>query len=136
MKHSAQTLVQLHAFLMDLYPRTYHVECGEEQRIMFSRMVREAARRGGLSPVWVSLRELRYMPGGIILEHWRERRNQSMATGRKSPVTFEPGSRYEAVAGLAPFLLLRMLPTTLNLLRVYMIEIVPSARHTQSPSAR
>jgi hypothetical protein len=44
MKHSGQTLVQLHAFLMDLCPRTYRVEYGDEQRIVFCLMTREAAR--------------------------------------------------------------------------------------------
>jgi hypothetical protein len=82
-------------------------------------------RQGGLSVIWMSPRELRDVPGAIILEHWWERRAQRMAGERRSPVTIETGSMREATAGMAPVLLLGVLPTTLNRPRVYMIEAVP-----------
>jgi len=93
---------------------------------VFGLAVGEAAQRGGLSLILVGLRELRDMPGAIILEHWREGTEERMVTGRHSSVTNEPGSRCEAMARMAPFLLLGVLPTSLHLLRLYAIAVAPS----------
>jgi hypothetical protein len=124
-RHSIRILSRLYALFLKLYPRTYWVEYGEELQTVFNLAVSEAAKRGGFSLVWMSLREVRALPGAIILEHWQERREQRMTTERGPLFTFEPGSWPEAVAALAPFMLLGVLPTTLSLLRPYTIATAP-----------
>ena len=116
MKRNQRVLVRLYALLLNLYPRAYRVEHAEELRTVFNLTVDEAAQQGGFSVVWMSLRELRDLPGGIIFEHWRERRKREMTTERGSLLIFEPGSWRETLSALAPFLLLGWLPPLLNLM--------------------
>jgi hypothetical protein len=117
-KRSIQILTRLYALLLSLYPRAYQVEYSEELQTVFKLAVNEAAQQGGFSVMWISLRELRDLPGAIILEHWRERRKQRMTTERGSLLTLEPGSWRETLAALAPFLLLGALPPILRLTRL------------------
>lgn len=118
MKRNNRILARLHALLLNLYPRAYHAEYDEELQAVFNLTVNEAAQQGGFSVIWMSIRELRDLPGGIIFEHWRERRKQRMTTERGSLLTFEPGSWRETLAALAPFLLLGLLPPLLRLMRL------------------
>jgi len=122
-KRSIQILTRLYALFLNLYPQAYQVEYGEELRAVFNLAVNEAAQQGGFSLMWMSLRELRDLPGAIILAHWRERRKRRMATERGSLLTIEPGSWRETVAALAPFLLLGALPPIFSLMRLS--EIIP-----------
>jgi len=115
-KRNTRILGRLYALLLNLYPRAYRVEHAEELQAVFNLTVNEAAQRGGFSVIWMSIRELRDLPGGIIFEHWRERRKQRMTTERGSLLTFEPGSWRETLAAVAPFLLLGLLPPLLSLM--------------------
>lgn len=118
MKRSIHILARVYALLLNLYPRAYQVEYGEELETVFNLAANEVAQRGGFSVIWMSLRELRDLPGAIILEHRRERRKQEMTTERGSLLNFEPGSWREAMAALAPFLLFGVFPTFLDYLRL------------------
>ena len=116
MKRNKRILAWLYALLLNLYPRAYRVEHAEELQTVFNLTVNEAAQQGGFSVIGISIRELRDLPGGIIFEHWRERRKQRMTTERGSLLTFEPGSWRETLAAMAPFLLLGLLPPLLRLI--------------------
>jgi len=115
-KRNKRILTRLYALLLNLYPRAYRVEYDEELQTVFNLAVNEAAQQGGFSVIWMSIRELRDLPGGIIFEHWRERRKRRMTTERGSLLTFEPGSWRETLAAMAPFLLLGLLPPLLHLM--------------------
>jgi hypothetical protein len=121
-KRSVQILTWFYARFLNLYPRAYRVEYGEELQAVFNLAVNEAAQQDGFSVMRTSLRELRDLPGAIILEHRRERRKREMATERGSLLSFEPGSWREALAALAPFLFW-LFPTFLNYLP--MSTVVP-----------
>ncbi len=123
MNRCIQLLARLYALLLNLYPRVYQVEYNEERQIVFNMVVHEAAQQGGMTVIWISLRELRDLPGAIILAHRRERGKHKMTTDKDSLLTFEPGSWREAVAALAPFLLFGAFPTFLGYLRL--ATIVP-----------
>lgn len=105
MNRNTRILTRLYAVLLKLYPRSYQVEYGHELQAVFSLALDDEARQGGFSAVWIGLRELRDLPGAIILEHSRERRKHKMGTERASRLDFEPGSWRETLAALAPFLL-------------------------------
>lgn len=64
----------------------------------------------------VALRELTGLPRAILYEHLRERRKQKMTGKFASRFDFEPGSRNEVLAALAPFLLGAALPTFFSLI--------------------
>ena len=105
MSRSTRILARLYAALLKLYPRSYQVEYGQELQAVFNLALDDEARQGGFSPIWTSLRELRDLSGAIIIEHRRERRKHKMGTERASRLDFEPCSRRETLAALAPFLL-------------------------------
>ena len=126
MNRSIRLLTHLYSLLLNLYPRSYRAEYGEELQTVFFLSVQEAAQRGWLSVTRASLRELRDLPGAILLKHWQERRKRSMATDRSSVFTSDPGSWREVVAALSPFILWGVLPTALHLLRVYAIAVAPT----------
>lgn len=105
MNRSARIPALLYAVLLKLYPRSYQAEYGHELQAVFNLALDDEARQGGFSLVCIGLRELRDLPGAIILEHRRERRRQVIGTEKASRLDFEPGSRRETIAALAPFLL-------------------------------
>lgn len=119
MTRGIRILTRLYASMLGLYPRAYWVEYGDELKAVFNLAMGEAAQRGGLSVMWLSLRELRDLPRAIIHEHWQERRRRAMAQEPRSLFTFEPGSLREAMMGVAPFLMFGAFPAFLGYLRVH-----------------
>ncbi len=71
---------------------------------------------GRAEVIVVFLRELAGLPKAIIYEYLRERRKMKMAGKFASRFDFEPGSRNETLAALAPFLLFGALPVLLTYL--------------------
>jgi len=124
-KRNKRILARLYALLLNLYPRAYRVEYDEELQTVFNLTVNEAAQQGGFSVIWMSIRELCDLPGGIVFEHWRERRNLRMTIERGSLLTFEPGSWRETLAALAPFLLIGLLPPLLSLIIPFRSLLIP-----------
>lgn len=118
MRQSTRILIRLYGFLLKLYPRAVRAEYGEELLAVFCLMADEAAEQGGASMIGLSLRELRDLPGAALLEHWQERRKLAMATERGSRFAFEPGSWREALAAVAPFVLLGAFPAAINALHL------------------
>ena len=51
MRRSIQILTRLYALLLNLYPRAYRVEYGEERQAVYTLAVDEAAQQGGFSVI-------------------------------------------------------------------------------------
>ncbi|MCC6300824.1 MAG: hypothetical protein IT314_16180 [Anaerolineales bacterium] len=104
----------LYALLLYLFPRAYREEYGGELQIVFNLSLDDAMQAGIFEVAGVVLRELIGLPKAIIHEHLRERRKM---TGKlASRFDFEPGSRNETFAALAPFLLGGVLPVLFSLI--------------------
>lgn len=98
-------LCRIYGFLLNLYPREYREEFGEEIQMVFSSSLDDAIRNGKLEVVNVVIRELLSLPKAIVHEHLRERNRVKMTGKFASRLDFAPGSRTESLAALAPFLL-------------------------------
>lgn len=70
-----QFAVRLYALLLQLYPRSFQAEFGEEMQSVLAAELAEAAKRGTAAVARVCWRELCDSPVAIIREHWRERRH-------------------------------------------------------------
>ena len=98
-----QFIRKLHRSLLNLYPKRFRKEYVEELQTVFNLSLEDAARQNSLKLTKVILLELISLPGAIVHEHLRERRKRM--TGKfSSRFDFAPGSRTEALAALAPFL--------------------------------
>jgi hypothetical protein len=106
----------LYSLLLLLFPRAYREEYGDELRAVFSLSFDDALKVGKLEVVSVALRELVSLPKAIIHEHLRERRRTKMVGKFASRFDFEPGSRSETFAALAPFLLFGAVPVLFSYL--------------------
>ncbi|MDY7078710.1 MAG: hypothetical protein SXV54_17490 [Chloroflexota bacterium] len=104
MKRWAQILVWTYAHLLNLYPRRYRADYGEELETVFSLVVNEAAQRGRFSVIRLGWRELRDLPGAVIREHRRERKKE-METETNVPITLDPAPWREVLAAITLFLL-------------------------------
>jgi hypothetical protein len=102
---------RLYALLLYLFPRVYREEYGEELQSVFDLSLDNAMESGGLEVARVTLRELSSLPYAVLQAHLRERRKVKMTRKSASRFDFEPGSRNESLAALAPFLLGGALPT-------------------------
>jgi hypothetical protein len=100
---------KFHRLLLNLYPQKYREEYGEELHTVFSLSLDDAT--GWVEVITVFLRELTGLPQAILYENLRERRKTKMTGIFASRFDFEPGSRNETLAALAPFLLIGALPT-------------------------
>jgi len=102
---------RLYSLLLHLFPGSYQEEYGDELQAVFDLSLDDAMNDGGFEVVSVVLRELAGLPNAILYQHLRERRKSKMAGKFASRFDFEPGSRNEMLAALAPFLLFGALPT-------------------------
>ena len=106
---------KLYSLLLYLFPSSYRDEYGDELRVVFGLSFDAAMKAGWTEALRVALHELVGLPGAILYEHLRERRKM-MAGKSVSWFDFEPGSRNEILAALAPFLLGAALPTLVSLI--------------------
>jgi len=96
-------LRKFHQLLLNLYPKTYREDYRDELQTVFSLTLDEAT--GRFEVIVVFVRELAGLPKAIIYEYLRERKKSKMTGKFASRFDFEPGSRNESFAALAPFLL-------------------------------
>lgn len=89
---------------LNLYPKKYREEYGDELQTVFTLSLNDALNKDGTELVKTILREFSSLPKAIIHEHLRERRRLKMTEKSASRFDFEPGSRNEALVALAPFL--------------------------------
>lgn len=123
MQGHVQFLCRVYGLLLTFYPRRYKEEYGDELQAVFEMSLDEAATKGRFEVEKLVLRELISLPKAIIYEHLRERRKAKMTGSFSSHFDFAPGSRSEALAALAPFLLFGAFPTLLGYFRV--MDFVP-----------
>jgi len=109
-------LRKFHRSLLNLYPKKYREEYGEELHTVFNMSLNDAI--GRVEEIKIFLRDLMGLPRAILYEHLRERRKTKMTGKFSSRFDFEPGSRNETLAALAPFLLLGALPVLFGYFRV------------------
>lgn len=112
-----QFLHKFYGLLLNLFPKNYREEYGDEVQAVFNLMLADAARQSGLELARVLLQEFNNLPGAIIHEHLRERRKLKMAEKPVSRFDFEPGSRTESFLALAPFLFFGGIPVILGWLQ-------------------
>ena len=108
---------RFYATLLLLFPRSFYEEYAEELQAVFNLSLDDAMESGWMEVAQVVMRELIGLPGAILNEHLRERRNRAMKIS--SRFEFEPGSRNEKLAAVAPFLMLGALPVLFNILENY-----------------
>lgn len=78
MKPKLQFLRRLYEVSLNLFPKWYHEEYGEELRDVFGLSLEEAATRRGLEVERLVLRELVSLPKAVLLAHLREMRRSKM----------------------------------------------------------
>lgn len=93
-----------YSIFLYLFPKAYRDEYGDELQKIFNLLLDDAMKVGMIKVAGVVLRELVDLPKAVIHEHLRERRKQKMTGKFASRFDFEPGSRNETLAALAPFL--------------------------------
>jgi len=93
-----------YSLLLYLFPRTYREEYGNELRAVFGLSFDDGMETGWIGGARVAVRELAGLPKAILYQHLRERRKKNMTGKFASRFDFEPGSRNEIFAALAPFL--------------------------------
>ncbi|MDL1911824.1 hypothetical protein FBQ81_14230 [Chloroflexi bacterium CFX6] len=106
-----QFLRIFYGLLLNLFPRTYREEYGEELQVVFDLSLEDARKMGEIEFVSAVFRELLDLPGAIIYEHLREMRRKKMTGKPASRFDFEPGSQKGAgavpsfwgIAGIAHF---------------------------------
>jgi len=113
---SFQFLSNCYRLFLNLYPKTYREEYGDELQAVFNSSISDAMKLGWGEAFRVVSRELINLPRAIIHEHLRERRKSKMTGKFASRFDFVPGSRNETLAALAPFLLFGAVPVVLGYL--------------------
>jgi hypothetical protein len=78
MTRTAWLLARLYAWSLRLYPREYRLDYASELLTVFEMAVDEASTTGLNAVLWFGLRELSDMPGALLFQHRRERRNRKM----------------------------------------------------------
>lgn len=114
---------RLYALLLYLFPRIYREEYGEELQAVFDLALDDAMRMGERNAIGVFLRELIGLPGAVLHEHLRERRNSKMNRRVSSRFDFPPGSRFEPLAVFLPFIGLYVLFLLVSALHGYMYSL-------------
>ncbi|MBN1451950.1 MAG: hypothetical protein JW963_13125 [Anaerolineales bacterium] len=102
MRKSIPSIRRLYGLLLNLFPRNYRHEYGEELQAVFALSLADAAKFGNMEIAKVLLRELVSFPQAVFFEHLRER--------RKNRMTKKIGSHFsETIAVFIPFLVVLVL---------------------------
>ncbi len=91
-------LLWVYTCLLRLYPAEYRAEYGDEMAAIFQAELRRATKNGPAAVWRLAWREARDLPGAAISQHRRSQAATALASG--------PATLPQAMAGLAPFLLL------------------------------
>ena len=105
MRLSTRLFLYAYACLLNLFPRGYRTEYGEELQSVFRLVMEDAVFRGGLSALRMGLHELRDFPSTIVREHIRERRKKTLETQAHDLQFNDPLSRTALLVGVGLFLL-------------------------------
>ena len=105
MRQGLHFVGKVYGLFLNLFPIKYQEEYGEELQAVFDLSIRDAAERGRLETGKLVLREFLSLPGAILHEHLRERRNVRMGKGFNSFFDFADGSWTEFLMALFPFIL-------------------------------
>lgn len=111
----------LYGLLLNLLPRNYRYEFGEELQAVFTLSLADAAKSGSKEIVKVLLRELISFPHTVFFEHLRERRKNRMT--KKSGLRFS-----ETLAVFIPFLVVLVLFFSMGAIRYIPVQIVEIIR--------
>jgi len=109
-KSGLQFLHRLYRLLLNLYPKTYRAEYGEELQAVFALSLADAAKYRNLEIANLVLRELVALPQGILFEHLRERRKSGMTKKLASHVS-------ETIAFVLPFLVVLALFFSISMMQ-------------------
>ena len=85
--------IQLHSWLIRLYPASFREEYGAELTAVFAQAITEAGRANMHGPLFIILREFRDYPFSLLREHWRsltQLESNLMATIKKPEWFFYP----------------------------------------------
>lgn len=101
-------IVGTYSRMLDLYPRRFRNEFGEEMQVVFSDSVSETSRDGIFSLAILCMRELGGLPFNILREFWHEfgRKEMVMVTNEKVEQelsTSVRSSHWEAFLSALPF---------------------------------
>ena len=102
MKENLPFIRWFYSLLLNLFPRNYLHEYGEELQAVFALSLADAAKLGQMEVVKVLLRELVSFPQAIFFEHLRERRKTGMTKRFVSYVS-------QTIAVVLPFLVVLVL---------------------------
>lgn len=105
MRLSTRLFLYAYACLLNMFPRGYRTEYGEELQSVFRLVMEDADFRGGLSALRMGLHELRDFPSTIVREHIRERRKKALETQARDFQFNDPLSRRALLVGVGLFLL-------------------------------
>ena len=105
MTRTAWFLVRLYAWSLQMYPRQYRLDYAGELNAVFEMAVEEACTNGINAVLWLGLRELSDIPGALLFQHRRERRNRKMEGELYNSSRSEALSWKEAFISLVPLLL-------------------------------
>ena len=103
-------MTHLYAKIIQLYPRSFREEFGEEMQFAFRESVAEAHVMGVLPLALVCLREIVHFPASLLREfrHEFERKEMNMATNENSeslPKADERTGHWAVLVGALPFAL-------------------------------
>ena len=105
MRRDLQLLRHLYGMCLNLFPKKYREEYGEELQVVFGLSIEETTTKSGFEVGRLMLREFASLPKAAVLEHLRERRKSKMIKNNfDSHVNFPGGSRYEPFAFFVPFI--------------------------------
>ena len=107
---------KVYALLLNLFPRSYRAEYGDELLAVFNLSMDDAITRGRLEAALVVLHELISLPSAIIYEHLRERTRIPMIKKFRAYFGFEYGSYREFLTAMFPFLLVGGIWPLINIL--------------------
>lgn len=103
MKPRLQFLHGLYGLLLQLYPKQYRDEYGEELQIVFDSSMEDSGKMGNSELAITVLKEFASLPGAILYQHLRERRKANMIGKFDSYFDFSHGSWKEFLTALLPF---------------------------------
>jgi hypothetical protein len=115
---------KFHYLLLNLYPKTYREEYGEELHTVFNLSLNDAV--GWVEVFKVILHELVDLPIAIIHEHLRERRKAPVIRKFGSYFDFSHGSWKEFLTAMFPFFLMGGIWPLINILGRSGVLLVPS----------